>query len=51
MTGVLILLAVMGAAAVGWLWRQGLATKPWLEVGVLHAGPVKGGAIDRKSVG
>ena len=52
MTGVLILLAVMAAAAFGWLWRQGLATKPWLEVGALHApAPVKTGALPPSKVG
>lgn len=33
MTSILVLFATAGAIAVWWLWRQGLASKPWLEVG------------------
>lgn len=37
MSVILLFLTGILAIAFGWLWRQGILTKPWLEVGV--AGP------------
>ena len=33
MTGILVVIISLSAFAGWWLWRQGVASKPWLEVG------------------
>lgn len=35
MTGVLVVLTSLAVFATWWLWRQGLTSKPWLEVGAI----------------
>lgn len=42
MTGVLVVLASLAAFAGWWLWRQGLSSKPWLEVGSVADLPSRG---------
>lgn len=39
MTLTLVLLGLLAAVAGGWLWRQGLASRPWLETGVPETAP------------
>ncbi|WEK50666.1 MAG: cytochrome c oxidase subunit 3 [Candidatus Kaistia colombiensis] len=39
MSLILIFLAVVVAIAFGWLWRQGILAKPWLETGVVGRFP------------
>lgn len=41
MTGTLLLLGGFAAVALWWLSRQGLAAKPWLEVGVAGEEPAR----------
>lgn len=43
MIAVFLFLAVAASIAAWWLWRNGLAAKPWIEQGVI-AGPAVGAA-------
>jgi len=45
MTTILLLIAVFAAVAGWWLWRQGIASKPWLEVS--PAGALSGMGFSR----
>ena len=40
MSIILLFLAAIVAVVFGWLWRQGILAKPWLEVGVVGGYPV-----------
>jgi cytochrome c oxidase subunit 3 len=42
MTIALLFLGALAAAALWWLARQGLATKPWLETGPMDHAPLRG---------
>jgi cytochrome c oxidase subunit III len=39
MSATVLFLACVLTTAIGWLWRQGLASKPWLHVGLLAGVP------------
>lgn len=42
MTGILVVMVSLSAFAAWWLWRQGVTSKPWLEVGPVTSFSDKG---------